>query len=488
MSKEISKIPVVVILGHIDHGKTSILNYIKEKKIVERKLEITQHLGAFEVEVEGKKITFLDTPGHEAFSQMRKRGAKVADIAILVVDSVEGPKEQTEEAIKEIERAKIPFVVCATKIDKEGADPEMVKRKLQKYGILVEDFGGEIPFVETSAKTGKGIDELLEIILLLAEMKGLKANLEKNAQGVIIESFLDPKRGNCATLILEQGILKEGDFVATETTFGKVRILENFEGKRIKEVFPGQAVLLIGFEELPIIGEKIFSFSTLEKARGFVKEKKEEKEVFLSKPEEGRKSLNLILKADVGGTLEAISEILKNLRQDEVSINLVKSGIGEITISDLDLAKTIKAKILGFRVKISPLAKRKIEELKIPVFIFSVIYDLVEFVKKALEKMKEPEIKEVELAKLKVLVDFWREKNRQIIGVRVLEGEVEKGKRLKILREEKEIGRGKILNLQKQKKDIDKAKKGEEIGILFEGEVKIEVGDILICFEEQKTF
>lgn len=486
MSKEISKIPVVVILGHIDHGKTSILNYIKEKKIVERKLEITQHLGAFEIEVEGKKITFLDTPGHEAFSQMRKRGAKVADIAVLVVDSVEGPKEQTEEAIKEIERAKIPFVVCATKIDKEGADLEMVKRKLQKYGVLVEDFGGEIPFVATSAKTGKGIDELLEIILLLAEMKGLKANLEKNAQGVIIESFLDPKRGNCATLILEQGILKEGDFVATETTFGKARILENFEGKKMKEVFPGQAALLIGFEELPIIGEKVFSFPTLEEAKSFIKEKKEEERIFVV--EEGKKTLNLILKADVGGTLEAILEILKNLRQDEVSINLVKSGVGEITISDLDLAKTTKAKILGFRVKISPLAKKKIEELKISVFIFSVIYDLVEFVEKNLEKMKEPEIKEVELAKLKVLVDFWREKNRQIIGARVLEGEVEKGKRLKVLRGEKEIGRGKILNLQKQKKDIEKAKKGEEIGILFEGEVKIEVGDILICFEEQKTF
>lgn len=485
MPKEFPKIPVVVILGHIDHGKTSLLNYIKEKKIPERKLEITQHIGAFEVEVKGQKITFIDTPGHEAFFQMRQRGAKVADVAILVVDSVEGPKEQTLESIKEIEKAKIPFIVCATKVDKEGTDSQMVKQKLQKYGILLEDLGGEVPFVETSAKTGKGIDELLEIILLLAEMKDLKTNLEERTQGVIIESFLDPKRGNSATLILEEGILREGDLVATETTFGKARILENFEGKRMKEIFPGQAVLVIGFEELPIIGEKVFVLSTLEEARSFVKEKKEEKKVILF-PEEGKKALNLILKTDVAGSLEAISEILKNLKTEEISINLVKTGVGEITISDLDLAKTAKAKILGFRAKISPLAKKKIEELKIPVFTFRVIYELIKFVEKTIEKMKKPEIKESELAKLKVLVDFWKEKSRQIVGVRVLEGEIEKGKRLKILRNEEEIGRGKILNLQKQRKDIEKAKKGEEIGILFEGEAKIEVGDTLICYDEVK--
>ncbi len=482
------KLPVVTILGHIDHGKTSLLRAIRNLRFTEEKPggEITQHLGVFEVEVEGKKITFLDTPGHEAFSQMRKRGAKVADLAVLVVDALEGPKEQTKEAIGAIFEAKIPFLVCATKIDKPGANPEMVKRQLQKFGVLVEDLGGNIPFVETSAKTGKGIDTLLDLILLLAEMEKLEVDATKRAQAVVVESFLDPKRGNCVSLIVEEGTLKEGDFVATESAFGKARILENVSGEKISKAVPGQGCLLIGFENLPIVGERVFSFETLEEAKNFVRKEKVKKEIAFEEGEE-KKTLNLILKSDVFGTLEAIAEILEGIKDEKVKVRILKKEVGEIVISDVELAKAAKAKILGFRTKANAFAQKKIEEGKIPVFTFSVIYDLVEFVKKQIEKLKEPEVTIKELARLKVLVDFWKEKNRQIVGARVLEGEVQKGKRLKVLREEVEIGQGKILNLQKQKKDIEKAKKGEEIGILFEGDPKIEVGDILVCFDIIKS-
>jgi len=309
---EIQKQPVVVILGHIDAGKTSLLNAIRELEFREGKPggEITQHLGAFEVEKNGKRITFLDTPGHEVFSQMRSRGAKVADIAVLVVDSVEGVKEQTKEAIKCVEGAKIPLIVAFHKIDKPQANPEKVKRELAKEGILVESFGGKIPEVKTSAKTKEGIEELLDLILLVSEMEGQKVDISKPARGVIIESFLDQKRGASASVILEEGILKKGDFVATKNTFGKVRILENAQKKKIEKILPGQVGIIVGFEEVPIIGEKLVTFDNLEKAREYVK--KVEKKIEIFEVKEGQKILNLILKTDVLGTKEAIDQLLKS--------------------------------------------------------------------------------------------------------------------------------------------------------------------------------
>jgi translation initiation factor IF-2 len=483
---EVQKQPVVVILGHIDAGKTSLLNAIFEIEFKEEKPggEITQHLGAFEVEKDRKKITFLDTPGHEAFSQMRSRGAKVADIAVLVVDSVEGVKEQTKEAIKCVEEAKIPLIVAIHKIDKPEANPERVKRELAKEGVLVESFGGKVPEVKTSAKTKEGIKDLLDLILLVAEMENLKADISRPAKGVIVESFLDSKRGPTATVILEEGILKRGDFLATKSTFGKVRILENPQKKKIEKIFPGQAGIIVGFEEVPTIGEEFFVFEDLEKAREYtrpVERKIEEIEV-----KEGQKILNLILKADALGTKEAIEQVLSNLKSEKVALKILRSGVGQINEEDVKFAKTAKATILGFRVKAEKPALDLAMRQKVRILNFQLIYDLIEEARKIMEEVVEPEIIRIDIGKVRVLVEFWKKGERQIIGGRVIEGEVQNGLFLEIVRDGEVIGEGKILNLQKEKRDIQFAKKGEEIGILYEGKERIKEGDVLNIFKKEK--
>lgn len=480
--------PIVVVLGHVDHGKTSLLLAIRKIKVTGEKPGgvITQHIGAYQIEKDGKKITFIDTPGHEAFSQMRSRGARVADIAILVVDAVEGVKEQTKEAIFHIKKAQIPMIVAVNKIDKPGANPEKVKMELQKEGVLVESMGGEVPLVKTSAKTGQGIEELLELILLVAEMENLTADLSKPAKGVVIESYLDSKRGPTATLILNEGILKLGDIVATPSTLGKIKNLEDFQRKRIEKAYPSQPAVVIGFEKVPKVGEGFQTFLNLEEARKYLKlEEKRQPEVLEIKPEQ--KVLNLVLKADVLGSLEAIEEVLKELPKDKVVLRILNSEVGEINENDIKLAKTGKALVLGFRVKLNPIAKNLAQKEKIRIMNFEVIYDLVEEVRRYMEKISEPKVIKEEIGRVKVLVNFWSEKNRQIVGGRVIKGEVKKGVLIEVLRgkEEEKVGQGKLVNLQKNKKDIERALEGEEIGILYEGEGKIEVGDILVIYKKE---
>ena len=478
----------MVVLGHIDHGKTTLLDYIRKTKVAEKETGgITQHIGAYEIEINNKKITFIDTPGHEAFSAMRARGAKVADIAILIIDATEGVKAQTKEAISQIKKAKIPFIVALNKIDKPNADPPKVKRELVKEGVTVEDLGGNVPAINISAKTGQGVNELLELILLLAEMEELKTDLSQGAQGVIIESYLDHFRGPTATLILNQGILKKGEILATFSTLGKVRILENFQGQPISEAFPSQPVVVVGFEEVPKVGEEFRVFPSLEEAKKFLEKKEEKPERGVLEIEPDQKVLNIILKGDVFGSIEAIEEILKNLSQEKVIVRVLKSEVGAINESDVKLAKSGKAIILGFRVKVNPVAKNLAEREKVKILIFEVIYDLVEGTRKLIERMIEPEIVRVDLAKVKVLVHFWAGKNRQIVGGRVIEGEVKKGAKIEVFRDNELLDQGKMVNLQIEKKDVERAKKGDECGILYEGgNVKIEPGDILVIYQEEK--
>jgi len=483
----ISRAPIVVVLGHVDSGKTSILDAVRKTHVAEKETGgITQHVGAYEVELQGKKITFIDTPGHEAFSAMRARGAKVADIAILVVDGVAGVQDQTKEAITRIKKAGIPMIIAINKIDRPEADPEKIKRELAKENILVESIGGKVPSVEVSAKTGKRIGDLLELILLVAEIKNLKGDISKPGEGVVIESYLDSHRGPTATLLLRDGILKPGEIVGTFSTFGKIKMLENFQGKKIEIAYPSMPVISIGFEDVPRVGERFKVFGTIEEAQNNIPkvEKEEKREVFLITPD--KKVLNLILKTDVLGSIEPIENVLKGLPQEKVILRILKAEVGDINESDFKLAQSAKAKILGFRVKITPVAKSLAEREKIKILTFEIIYDLVRAVRELMEKILEPEIVRIDLAKLKTLLIFWTEGSRQIVGAKVLEGEVKKGTKIEVIRGEEKVGQGKLINLQINKKDVEKAIRGQECGILYEGDAKIQEGDILVIFTKEK--
>ena len=495
--KIITRPPIVVVLGHVDSGKTSILDYIRKTHVAEREAGgITQHIGAYQIEHQGKLITFIDTPGHEAFSQMRSRGAKVADIAILVVDVIEGVKEQTKEALSHIKLAQIPMIVALNKMDRPGADPEKVKRELSKREILVESLGGRILSVEISAKTGQKINDLLDLILLVAEMEDLKADLEKSIEGVVVEAYLDKLRGPLATLLINNGILKKNDILATKSAFGKVKNLENFKGQNIEEGFSSMPVLVLGFEKVPRLGEKFKKFGDLEAAKDYVAKsakKEKEGEVFVITPE--KKVLNLILKADCLGSLEAIKESLKNFPQEKVVLRIIKGEVGDINESDIKLSQSSRAKIIGFRVKPDRVAKVLSSNLKIKIRIFEVIYELFQEVKRIMKRIFEPEEIRQDLGKVKVLVIFLTEKNRQIVGGKVIEGKVERGTKIEVFRpaspaergeDEEKIGQGKLINLQINKKDVEVAPKGSECGILYEGDVKIQEGDTLLFFKKTK--
>ena len=475
----------MVILGHVDHGKSSLLEAIRDFKITAKESGgITQHIGAYQVEEQGKKITFIDTPGHEAFSKMRSRGAKVADIAVLVIDASEGVKPQTKEVLSLIKELKISSIVALNKIDKPEADPEKIKRELAKEDFLVESAGGKIPSVEISAKTKKGIPELLDLILLVAEIEGLKASPEKPAQGLVVESYLDSQRGSTATLLLTEGSLEEGDIIATPSAFTKIKSLEDFQGNSIEKALPSQPVIIFGFSQVPRVGEEFKVFSGLEEAEKYAQAKKEKEEVFQSSGSE--RTLNLILKADVLGSLEAIEGILGNIPQEKVGLRILKSEAGNVKESDIKLASGAKALIVAFRVKVDAVVKKMAERDKVRIVTFDVIYELVEGLRKSMERIAEPEEVRIDFGKIKVLAKFLAEKNRQIIGGRVTEGEIKKGGKIEVWRKEEKIGQGRMINLQRNKKDIDSVPKGDECGILFEGDVKVEEGDILAVYTKEK--
>jgi len=483
-SQTTTRPPIVCILGHVDHGKSSLLEAIRDFKITQKEAGgITQHIGAYVVEHQGKKITFLDTPGHEAFSAIRSRGAKVADIAILVVAADEGVKPQTIEAYQCIKSANIPFIVAINKIDKPEANPQKVKNELAQNEIFVEGMGGDVPVVETSATTKQGINELLEMILLVAELHPLEARIEGPAEGVVIEASLDSRRGPVATLLIKEGILKIQDIVATPSTLGRVRIMEDFQGNPQKEAGPSSPVSVIGFEKVPKVGEKFQVFENLEKAKEFVIKESEERTKEIPKiVDANKKVLNLIIKGDVIGSLEAIEGALSAIPQKEIFIRVLRSEVGNVGEDDVLLADSGSAYIFGFRVKTTPQAQKLAEQKGVKIFLYEVIYDLIQKVREIVRKMIESEVVREDVGKLKVLVVFMSEKQKQIIGGRIFEGELQKGLNVEILREERKIGEGKILNLQKERQDIEKGKEGDEVGILLETSTKIKEGDVLVAF------
>ncbi|MFA6190410.1 MAG: translation initiation factor IF-2 [Candidatus Staskawiczbacteria bacterium] len=487
-----SRPPVVVVLGHVDHGKSSLLEAIRDFKITAKESGgITQHIGAYEVEDKGHKITFIDTPGHEAFSAMRARGAEVADIALLVVDAAQSVQPQTKEAIMAIKRAEIPMIVVLNKIDLPNANPQKIIGELSKIDVLVESFGGKIPSVEVSAKEKTGIDELLEVILLVAELQELKAEIDVPAQGLIIESYMDGKKGPIATAIVTKGILRDKDIIATDLAMAKVKHLEDFKWLPIKEAHPSQPVIILGFESVPAVGEKFKSYKTAEEALANIKKEAPKREIgqTVLDNDPNKKVLNIIVKGDVFGSLEAVEAMLKSLPQDKVILRILKSEVGDISESDAKLAEMSKSIIIGFRVKISPTVVQFMKndtEKKLRIKTFSVIYELIQDVRNSLEKTLEAEIVRTDVGKLRTILVFWGEKNRQIVGGKITEGEFKKGLKLEVMRESIKVGSGRIINLQRDKKDIDKLRKGDEAGILFEGNIKIEKGDIIVAYIEER--
>jgi translation initiation factor IF-2 len=483
---------VVVVLGHVDHGKTSILDFIRKTKVAEKESGgITQHIGAYQIEHQGKKITFVDTPGHEAFSAMRSRGAKVADLAVLVVAADEGIKPQTKEVISLVTHQNLPFVVALNKADKPGIILEKIKKQLSDSGVLAESLGGKIPMIATSAKTGKGIDELLEMILLLAEMEELKAEPAPAASGVVIESFLDAKRGPTATLLVRSGTLFSKDAIATESTYGSIKTMEDFMGQAIEKAEPSTPVRATGFFDVPPVGEEWQVMESLEAVKtrasqkGEIEKKKREPAQILDLAPE-QKVFNLILKADVFGSLEALRQTLETIPQQEVMLRVVSSEVGQIGEADVKLADSAKAKIFGFRVGPTQIASNVAQRQGVRIFSFDVIYELVKAVREQMALMLEAEVVHQDVGQLKILAIFKRDGSRQIIGGRVTKGKAERGSFAEVFRGEEKLGQGKITQLQVNKIDVESCQKDKECGMLFEGETVVEKGDTLVFFREEK--
>lgn len=494
-----SRPPIVSIMGHVDHGKTSLLDYIRQSKITESEAGgITQQIGAYQVEINEKKITFLDTPGHEAFTAMRARGAKATDIAILVVAADEGVKPQTEEAINHAREAQIPIIVALNKMDKEGANIERVKAALAEHNLVPEDWGGDTIMVPISAKTGDGIDTLLEMILLVSEINPLKANPARNAIGTIIETHLDTSLGPIATVLVNTGTLQFMDNFVVGEAYGRVKVMKNPLGKRIKEALPSAPVQIVGFSESPQVGDIL----QVEKSEKLAREKATEiKNLRMNSPLRGgitfsdiiakinhgdMKQLKVVLKADTKGSLEAVRNSLLNLNTDEVQVQIIHSGIGNITDTDILMASASMALILGFNVQVPAQVERTAEKMNITIKSYRVIYHLTDEIKKLLSGMLDPQMKEISLGDFQVMQIFFANKKFMIIGGKVQRGKLEKKAQIRVVRGDKLIGEGFIESLQKGLETVSEIGEGFECGIKFVGNCIPEPKDIFEVYKIER--
>ncbi len=486
-----SRPPVVTILGHVDHGKTTLLDTIRKTNIVAREAGgITQHIRAYQVKKKGQWITFIDTPGHEAFSAMRERGVSIADIAVLVVAADDGVRPQTQEVIAYLKEKKIPTIVAINKIDKPEANIMKVKKELSENGILLEDWGGKIMSAEISAKNNIGIDDLLEKIILLSEIEEFKADTKRDGLAVVLEAHLDPYRGPLATVLVKTGTLKVGQDIVAGTSFGRIRKMEDYNGKNINEAFPSMPVTLIGLNSTPNTNDIVQTVSNKTTARLKSKKMSESAQKTRINGQEEKESLikklPIIIKADVQGSVEAIEQILNTIKNDEVALEYITSGVGNISESDIKLAESAKAEIFGFNVYVTPVAARLAEANGIKIHLFKIIYELVECIKNQLAELLPPEIVRTDLGSLKVLAIFKRGKHEMIVGGRVGNGKIIKGALVEVEREKNIIGKGKIINLQMNKENVEEVKQGNECGLVFSGEIKIQTGDKLIVYQEEE--
>jgi translation initiation factor IF-2 len=498
--------PIITVMGHVDHGKTTLLDYIRNTKVAEREAGgITQHIGASVVEAdtsEGKKtLVFLDTPGHEAFTAMRARGAQVTDVAVLVVAADDGVMPQTVEAINHAKAAGVPIIVAINKIDKPGANPERVKQELTQHGLIPEDWGGDTVMVPVSAKTGEGVDELLEMIALQAELMELKANPNKPARGVVLEAKLDKKRGPVATLLVQEGTLKVGDPIVAGLYAGKIRAMFDDKGRPVKEAGPSMPVEVLGLENVPLAGDKFVVVESLEKAREIAEKRQElarqsalerEKRVSLeelfSKMQAGEvKELNVVLKADAQGSIEAIRKSLEELSNDEVKVRVIHAGVGPITENDVMLAAASNAIVVGFNVRPDSAARKAAEREKVDVRTYRVIYDIVDEIKKAMQGLLEPEEKEVYLGSAEVRATFKVPKVGTVAGCYVRDGVIRRNANVRLVRDGVVIYDGKIASLKRFKDDVKEVQAGYECGVGLENFNDIKVGDVIECYTIEKV-
>ncbi len=490
--------PIVVILGHVDHGKTTLLDTIRKTRVAEKEAGgITQHIGAYQVTVTDKLITFLDTPGHEAFMAIRSRGATVADVAVLVVAADEGVKPQTKEAIKIIKDTETPFAVAITKTDKEGANPQKVRQELAEAEVLVEDYGGQVPVVELSARKGEGVDQLLETILLLAEIEELTAPTSGPAQGFVLESHLDSRRGTVATLLVQSGQLQIGDWIAAGHAIAKIKSMEDFLGKPLKTALPSQPCVVTGWELAPSVGQKFLGVASHNDALQLAKSASAQEALFPQAPSAGGgssfggKTANIIIKADVQSSLEAIDQVLRTITSEEVQYRVVDYGVGKIGDGDVKNAKAKNAAIIGFHVPVESAAKQSAEYQHVRIESRDVIYELVEIVRDIMSDMLDPEIRRTPLGKLKILALFGIQGKSQIVGGKITQGKAVRGAMVEVTRNSNIVSSGKLVQLQQKKADVAEVAEGLECGLRYDGPIDIPMalireGDVLEIYSEEK--
>ena len=493
--------PVVTIMGHVDHGKTSLLDYIRKTRVTAGEAGgITQHIGAYTVEIRGQKITFLDTPGHEAFTAMRARGAQATDIAILVVAADDGVMPQTIEAINHAKAAGVQTIVAINKMDKVGANPERIKQQLTEYGLVAEEWGGDTIMVPVSAITGDGVDQLLEMILLVAEVQDYRANPNRKARGIIIEARLDKGRGPVATVLVKTGTLRVGDTIVAGTAYGRVRAMVNDRGERVKEALPSDPVEVIGFNDVPEAGDIITAVDDDSLSRRVAEERKDKLRAALIKNQQKAslddlfsqisagqiKDLNLIIKADVQGSVEAVKQSLEKLSNDEVRVRCIHGGVGAITETDIMLASASNAIIIGFNVRPDNNVRETAEREKIDIRLYRVIYNAIEDVEKAMKGMLAPKFREVVLGSAQVRQVFKVTGAGTVAGCYVTDGKVMRNAQARLLRDSVVIHEGKVDSLKRFKDDAKEVAAGYECGMGFESYNDIKEGDVIECFQMEE--
>lgn len=499
-SKMKKRPPVVCVMGHVDHGKTSLLDAIRETDVTEHEAGgITQHIGAYVVRINGEKITFLDTPGHEAFTSMRMRGAQSTDVAVLVVAADDGVMPQTVEAINHAKAAGVEIIVAINKIDKEGANIERVKQELSEYELIPEEWGGSTIFCPVSAHTKEGISNLLEMIILTAEVLELKANPKRRARGIVIEAQLDKGRGPVATVLVQKGTLNVGDHIAVGTAYGKVRAMLDHKGERVKQATPSTPVEILGLNGVPSAGE-IFVATENDKeakqiAQAYVdqgkdklleetKAKKLSLDGLFSQIQAGNvKELNLIIKADVQGSVEAVKQSLVKLSNEEVAVRVIHGGVGAINESDVSLASASNAIIIGFNIRLDNAAKETADRENVDVRLYRVIYDAIEDIEAAMKGMLEPIYEEKVIAHAEVRQTFKASGVGTIAGSYVLDGKIERGCRARITREGEQIFEGDLSSLKRFKDDVKEVAAGYECGLVFDGFNDLQEEDQIECYK-----